>query len=213
MNQKSVHFCTSKYTCLSTCHPCVEGSTTSSWTYTTTTELTNSSKNANTTEPVDPTYTTNPTIAVTTEAPDLCEDRKDCVLLREINVCSFPLTAQLCPEYCGLCLNGSLTDNGLFVCFGFFRCYLFVLLFVCLFCWLFVCLFGCLFVCLFVWLVGWLFLCLVGWLVGCFFVWLFVCLVGCLIGWLFNCLVVGWLLVCFHHQKSELCQIGSNLSA
>ncbi|XP_078321524.1 uncharacterized protein LOC144621713 [Crassostrea virginica] len=98
--------------CAQTCGVC--GSTTPSWTYTTTTESTNSSENANTTEPVDPTYTTNPTIAVTTEAPDLCEDRKDCVLLREINVCSSPLTAQLCPEYCGLCLNGSLTDNATF---------------------------------------------------------------------------------------------------
>ena len=162
MNQKSVHYCTPKYTCLSTCHPCVEGSTTPSWTYTTTTESTNSSENANTTEPVDPTYTTHPTIAETTAAPDLCEDRKDCVILREINVCSSPLTAQFCPEYCGLCLNGSLTDNGLFVCFGVFLCFLFVLLVVCLFCWLFVCLFGCLF--------GWLVVCLFG----CLFVWLVV---------------------------------------
>ena len=161
MNQKSVHYCTPKYTCLSTCHPCVEGSTTPSWTYTTTTESTNSSENANTTEPVDPTYTTNPTIAVTTEAPDLCEDRKDCVLLREINVCSSPLTAQFCPEYCGLCLNGSLTDNGLFVCLFWVFPLFFVCFVGCLFVLLVVCLFVCLFGCLFVWLVGWL----VGWLV------------------------------------------------
>ncbi|XP_061185839.1 mucin-2-like [Saccostrea echinata] len=46
------------------------------------------------------------TVSPTTEQKSgACEDGHDCELLKELNICENPLTAQLCPVYCGICLN------------------------------------------------------------------------------------------------------------
>ncbi|XP_062599665.1 mucin-2-like [Saccostrea cucullata] len=63
--------------------------------------------------------TTFTTLSSTTQQQSgVCVDGHDCVLLKELNICKNPMTAQLCPVYCGICQNNTGSSTTEFSTFS-----------------------------------------------------------------------------------------------